>query len=87
MEKKLDDSNSTKNLSEQINVDKLVIAEKQDIPFQCEECYYTTTSNQGLNIHIERQQNIIEQIYVIDDIFHILLLLRQFTQFVFKIKK
>ena len=63
LEKRLDQSNSTKNQSEKINVDNTVISETQDILFACEECDYTTTSKQGLRL----QHETIEQIYGIDD--------------------
>ena len=63
LEKRLDQSNSTINPSEKINVDNTVISETQDILFKCEECDYTTTSKQGLRL----QHETIEQIYGIDD--------------------
>ena len=39
----------------------------QDILFKCEECDYTTTSKQGLQVHMGKQHKTIEQIDGIDD--------------------
>ena len=54
MEKKLDESNSTKKPSEKVSVDYIVIVEKHDTQFKCEECEYSTSSSKGLQIHIEK---------------------------------
>ena len=68
MEKKLDESNSTKKPSEKVSVDYIVIVEKHDTQFKCEECEYSTSSKKGLQIHIVKQHKISGQIDGIDDI-------------------
>ena len=44
-----------------------MIVEKQDIQFECEECEFSTSLKQGLQIHIGKQHKISGQIDGIDD--------------------